>query len=109
MWVSTFPLSVCGSCGAIAHAQLSLQLLDLRRRRRPAADDLVCRDKKTSTPRDLRRRAVLNWVSNCNDFVDAEAATAKATNNLERTFADCYVTYQERLRQANASTTSSMR
>src|SRR6185436_20060876 len=63
---------------------------------------LVCRDKDLD-PKRYAPRAVLNWVSNCkNELVDADAALAKATNNLERTYADCYVTYQRRLREANA-------
>ncbi len=63
---------------------------------------LVCRDLDL----DLNRyapRAVLNWVSNCkNELLDPQAATDKAHNHLEETYAECYTTYQTRLRDANA-------
>ena len=63
---------------------------------------LVCRDLDLDQKR-YAPRAVLNWVSNCkNELLDPEAAAAKAQNHLERTFAECYTTYQERLREANA-------
>ncbi|HSS67580.1 MAG TPA: DNA helicase PcrA [Nocardioidaceae bacterium] len=103
MWVSTFH-SACVRIlrREIAHAgfRSNFSIYDDADSRRLMT--LVCRDKDLD-PKRFAPRAVLNWVSNCkNELVDAEAATAKATNNLERTFADCYVTYQERLRQANA-------
>jgi DNA helicase II / ATP-dependent DNA helicase PcrA len=103
MWVSTFH-SACVRIlrREIAHLgyRSNFSIYDDADSRRLMT--LVCRDKDLD-PKRFAPRAVLNWVSNNkNELVDAEAAAAKATNNLERTFADCYITYQQRLREANA-------
>jgi DNA helicase-2/ATP-dependent DNA helicase PcrA len=103
MWVSTFH-SACVRIlrREIAHAgyRSNFSIYDDADSRRLMT--LVCRDKDLD-PKRYAPRAVLNWVSNCkNELVDADAALAKATNNLERTYADCYLTYQQRLREANA-------
>jgi DNA helicase II / ATP-dependent DNA helicase PcrA len=103
MWVSTFH-SACVRIlrREIAHLgyRSNFSIYDDADSRRLMT--LVCRDKDLD-PKRFAPRAVLNWVSNNkNELIDAEAAAAKATNNLERTFADCYITYQQRLREANA-------
>jgi DNA helicase-2/ATP-dependent DNA helicase PcrA len=103
MWVSTFH----SSCVRILRREIAhlgfrsnFSIYDDADARRLMT--LVCRDKDLD-PKRFAPRAVLNWVSNCkNELLDPEAATAKAANDLERTFADCYVTYQQRLREANA-------
>jgi DNA helicase II / ATP-dependent DNA helicase PcrA len=103
MWVSTFH----SACVRILRREIAnlgyrsnFSIYDDADSRRLMT--LVCRDKDLD-PKRFAPRAVLNWVSNNkNELVDAEAAAAKATNNLERTFADCYITYQQRLREANA-------
>ena len=103
MWVSTFH----SSCVRILRSEITragfgsnFSIYDDADARRLMT--LVCRDLDLD-PKRYAPRAVLNWVSNCkNELLDAEAATAKAANNLERTFAECYTTYQERLREANA-------
>jgi ATP-dependent DNA helicase UvrD/PcrA len=103
MWVSTFH-SACVRIlrREIAHAgfRSNFSIYDDADSKRLMT--LVCRDKDLD-PKRFAPRAVLNWVSNNkNELVDAETATAKATNNIEQTYADCYLTYQQRLREANA-------
>jgi DNA helicase-2/ATP-dependent DNA helicase PcrA len=103
MWVSTFH-SACVRIlrREIAHAgfRSNFSIYDDADSKRLMT--LVCRDKELD-PKRFAPRAVLNWVSNCkNELVDAEAAANKATNSIERTYADCYLTYQQRLREANA-------
>ncbi len=63
---------------------------------------LVCRDLDLDAKR-YNPRAVLNWVSNCkNELLDPERASASTRNSLEQVFAECYTSYQARLRDANA-------
>ncbi len=103
MWVSTFH----SSCVRILRREVSrlgygsnFSIYDDADARRLMG--LVCRDLDLDQKR-YAPRAVLNWVSNCkNELLDPAAATAKADNHLERTFAECYTTYQARLRAANA-------
>ncbi|MFY9915347.1 MAG: UvrD-helicase domain-containing protein, partial [Nocardioidaceae bacterium] len=103
MWVSTFH----SSCVRILRREVSrlgygsnFSIYDDADARRLMG--LVCRDLDLDQKR-YAPRAVLNWVSNCkNELLDPAAATAKAANHLERTFAECYTTYQARLRAANA-------
>ncbi len=103
MWVSTFH----SSCVRILRREVSrigygsnFSIYDDADARRLMG--LVCRDLDLDQKR-YAPRAVLNWVSNCkNELLDPEAAAAKANNHLERTFAECYATYQARLRAANA-------
>ncbi|MDX6307750.1 MAG: ATP-dependent helicase UvrD/PcrA [Nocardioidaceae bacterium] len=103
MWVSTFH----SACVRILRREIArlgygsnFSIYDDADSRRLMT--LVCRDLDLDVKR-YNPRAALNWVSNCkNELVDAAAATAKAENHLERTFAECYVAYQERLRAANA-------
>jgi len=103
MWVSTFH----SSCVRILRREIArlgygsnFSIYDDADSRRLMT--LVCRDLELDAKR-YNPRAALNWVSNCkNELLDAEKATAKAENHLERTFAECYVAYQGRLRAANA-------
>ncbi len=103
MWVSTFH----SSCVRILRTEVTrlgygsnFSIYDDADSRRLMT--LVCRDLDLD-PKRYAPRAVLNWVSNCkNELLDPEAAAAKAQHNLERTFAECYTTYQARLRAANA-------
>jgi len=103
MWVSTFH----SSCVRILRKEVSrfgfgsnFSIYDDADARRLMT--LVCRDLDLD-PKRYAPRAVLNWVSNCkNELLDPEAASAKAANHLERTFAECYTVYQRRLHEANA-------
>jgi DNA helicase-2/ATP-dependent DNA helicase PcrA len=103
MWVSTFH----SSCVRILRKEVArfgygsnFSIYDDADSRRLMG--LVCRDLDLD-PKRYAPRAVLNWVSNCkNELLTPESAAARAHNNLERTFADCYATYQARLREANA-------
>ncbi|MEJ7628128.1 MAG: DNA helicase PcrA [Nocardioidaceae bacterium] len=103
MWVSTFH----SSCVRILRREIArlgygsnFSIYDDADSRRLMT--LVCRDLDLDAKR-YNPRAALNWVSNCkNELLDAERATTKAENHLERTFAECYVAYQARLRAANA-------
>ncbi|MBO9524051.1 MAG: DNA helicase PcrA [Nocardioidaceae bacterium] len=63
---------------------------------------LVCRDLDLDVKR-YQPRAILHWISNAkNELQDVEEAAADARNDQERTYAEAYRIYQERLRQANA-------
>jgi DNA helicase II / ATP-dependent DNA helicase PcrA len=103
MWVSTFH----SSCVRILRKEVArlgygsnFSIYDDADARRLMS--LVCRDLDLD-PKRYAPRAVLNWVSNCkNELQDPPAAAAAAHNNLERTYAECYTTYQARLRAANA-------
>jgi DNA helicase-2/ATP-dependent DNA helicase PcrA len=103
MWVSTFH----SSCVRILRKEVTrfgfgsnFSIYDDADSRRLMT--LVCRDLDLD-PKRYAPRAVLNWVSNCkNELMDHEAAAARAANHLERTFAECYASYQSRLRAANA-------
>ncbi|MGI8577081.1 MAG: DNA helicase PcrA [Nocardioidaceae bacterium] len=103
MWVSTFH----SSCVRILRREIAhlgyrsnFSIYDDADARRLLT--LVCRDLDLDVKR-YQPRAVLNWVSNCkNELKTPEIATAEAHNHLERTFAECYTTYQARLREANA-------
>ena len=54
-------------------------------------------------PKRYQPNAVLNWISNAkNQLRGPQAAREAAVNALEEAYADCYVEYQRRLRQANA-------
>ena len=103
MWVSTFH----SSCVRILRREIkrfgissTFSIYDETDARRLMT--LVCRDLDLDVKR-YNPRAVLNWVSvQKNELIDHEAATAKAQNHLEETYAECYRLYQERLQQANA-------
>ena len=103
MWVSTFH----SACVRILRKEVTrfgygsnFSIYDDADARRLMS--LVCRDLDLDVKR-YNPRAVLNWVSNCkNELLDHEAATTRAKNHLERTFAECYTSYQQRLKAANA-------
>ena len=103
MWVSTFH----SACVRILRKEVTrfgygsnFSIYDDADSRRLMA--LVCRDLDLD-PKRYNPRAVLNWVSNCkNELLDPVAAAGTAQNALERVFAECYTTYQQRLRDANA-------
>ncbi len=103
MWVSTFH----SACVRILRKEVTrfgygsnFSIYDDADSRRLMA--LVCRDLDLD-PKRYNPRAVLNWVSNCkNELLDPAAAAGTAQNALERVFAECYTTYQARLRDANA-------
>ncbi len=103
MWVSTFH----SSCVRILRREIArlgygsnFSIYDDADSRRLMT--LVCRDLDLDIKR-YNPRAALNWVGNRkNELEGPETATAKAENHLERTFAECYVAYQARLRAANA-------
>jgi len=103
MWVSTFH----SSCVRILRREIArlgygsnFSIYDDADSRRLMT--LVCRDLDLDIKR-YNPRAALNWVSNRkNELEGPEAAVAKAENHLERTFGECYVAYQARLRAANA-------
>ncbi|MGI8994528.1 MAG: DNA helicase PcrA [Nocardioidaceae bacterium] len=103
MWVSTFH----SSCVRILRKEIgrlgfrsNFSIYDDADARRLMT--LVCRDLDLDAKR-YNPRAVLNWVSNCkNELLDHEAAAARAKNHLERTYAECYASYQQRLQAANA-------
>ncbi len=103
MWVSTFH----SSCVRILRKEVArlgfgsnFSIYDDADARRLMT--LVCRDLDLDAKR-YNPRAVLNWVSNCkNELLDHGAAAARAKNHLERTYAECYTSYQQRLQAANA-------
>jgi DNA helicase-2/ATP-dependent DNA helicase PcrA len=103
MWVSTFH----SACVRILRKEVArlgygsnFSIYDDADSRRLMS--LVCRDLDLD-PKRYNPRAVLNWVSNCkNELLDPQAAAETTHNSLERVFADCYTTYQGRLKAANA-------
>jgi ATP-dependent DNA helicase UvrD/PcrA len=103
MWVSTFH----SACVRILRKEVArlgygsnFSIYDDADSRRLMS--LVCRDLDLD-PKRYNPRAVLNWVSNCkNELLDPQAAAGTTQNSLERVFADCYTSYQQRLRAANA-------
>jgi DNA helicase-2/ATP-dependent DNA helicase PcrA len=63
---------------------------------------LVCRDLDLDVKR-YQPRAILNWISNAkNELQDVDEAANDAKNDQEKTYAEAYRVYQDRLRQANA-------
>jgi DNA helicase II / ATP-dependent DNA helicase PcrA len=63
---------------------------------------LVVRDLDLD-PKRFPPRAISAYVSNLkNELVDEETFGTRAGNYLEKTYAECYTLYQQRLRQANA-------
>ena len=97
----------CGSCAA-RHSQLGLHvdLLDLRRRRQPAADDLVLRDldldPKRYPPRGLLARRSATSRTSCRRGDLRLAGRPRAATTSRAAVAEAYTAYQRRLRQANA-------
>ncbi len=63
---------------------------------------LVCRDLELD-PKRFPPRAVRHWVSNQkNELRDHEEAARRADNDIERSYAEAYARYQQRLTDANA-------
>jgi DNA helicase-2/ATP-dependent DNA helicase PcrA len=103
MWVSTFH----SACVRILRAEgkrlgfsSTFSIYDQDDSRRLMTT--VCRDLDLD-PKRFPARAISNQVSNFkNELIDFEDAKARATNHLERTTAEAYERYQDRLRRANA-------
>jgi DNA helicase-2/ATP-dependent DNA helicase PcrA len=103
MWVSTFH----SACVRILRREISrfgykstFSIYDDADSRRLMT--LVCRDLDLD-PKRYNPRQVLNYVSNAkNELLDSDAVAKRAKNHLEQTFAECYASYQARLREANA-------
>jgi DNA helicase II / ATP-dependent DNA helicase PcrA len=103
MWVSTFH----SACVRILRREISrfgykstFSIYDDADSRRLMT--LVCRDLDLD-PKRYNPRQILNYVSNAkNELLDSDAVAKRAKNHLEQTFADCYASYQARLREANA-------
>ena len=63
---------------------------------------LVVRDLDLD-PKRFPPRAISAYVSNLkNELVDEETFAGRAGNFIEKTYAECYTLYQQRLRQGNA-------
>jgi DNA helicase II / ATP-dependent DNA helicase PcrA len=103
MWVSTFH----SACVRILRREIekfgyksSFSIYDAADSKRLMT--LVLRELDLD-PKRYQPRAVLNWVSNRkNELVDHEDATKDAATDVERTYAEAYTMYQQRLRAANA-------
>ncbi|HVW81694.1 MAG TPA: DNA helicase PcrA [Mycobacteriales bacterium] len=103
MWVSTFH----SACVRIMRAEgkrlgytSSFSIYDQDDSRRLMAT--VVRDLDLD-PKRFPARSIAAQVSNLkNELIDFEDAKARATNHIERTTAEAYERYQDRLRRANA-------
>jgi DNA helicase-2/ATP-dependent DNA helicase PcrA len=103
MWVSTFH----SACVRIVRAEgkrlgftSSFTIYDADDSRRLMTT--VCRDLDLD-PKRYPARAIAGQVSNLkNELVDFETAKERAGGHMERTFAEAYALYQDRLRRANA-------
>ena len=103
MWVSTFH----SACVRIVRAEgkrlgfsSSFSIYDADDSRRLMAT--VCRDLDLD-PKRYPARSIAGQVSNLkNELVDFETAKAQAGNHIEKTVAEAYALYQDRLRRANA-------
>lgn len=103
MWVSTFH----SACVRILRKEVErfgyrsgFSIYDAADQKRLMT--LVCKDLELD-PKRYPPNAVLHWVSNQkNELVDHETAASRAENDLERTYAEAYALYQQRLKAANA-------
>jgi len=103
MWVSTFH----SACVRIVRAEgkrlgfsSSFSIYDADDSRRMMT--LVCRDLDLD-PKRFAPRSIAAQVSNLkNELVDYETAKSQATNYIEKTVAEAYALYQDRLQRANA-------
>ncbi|GAB3415016.1 ATP-dependent DNA helicase [Flindersiella endophytica] len=103
MWVSTFH----SACVRLLRREIkrfgmssSFSIYDDADSRRLIT--LVCRDLDLD-PKRFNPRAVLNHISNFkNELIDHETASARAHTQLERTYAEAYTEYQNRLQQSSA-------
>jgi DNA helicase-2/ATP-dependent DNA helicase PcrA len=103
MWVSTFHsacVRILRSEGKRLGFTGSFSIYDADDSRRLMTT--VCRDLDLD-PKRYPARAMAAQVSNLkNELVDFEDAKARATQHLEKTVAEAYGLYQDRLRRANA-------
>jgi DNA helicase-2/ATP-dependent DNA helicase PcrA len=103
MWVSTFHSACVRICRAEAKRlgfTSAFSIYDADDSRRLMTT--VCRELDMD-PKRFTPRAVAAQVSNLkNELVDYEDAKAKASNHIERSIAEAYESYQNRLRRANA-------
>ncbi len=103
MWVSTFH----SACVRILRAEAkklgfttTFSIYDQADAQRLMT--LVCRDLDLD-PKRFPARAMSNQISDLkNELIDWEDAASKATNDHEKTRAQVYTLYQQRLREANA-------
>jgi DNA helicase-2/ATP-dependent DNA helicase PcrA len=103
MWVSTFH----SACVRIVRAEgkrlgfsSSFSIYDADDSRRLMT--MVCRDLDLD-PKRFAPRSIAAQVSNLkNELVDYETAKSQASNYIEKTVAEAYSLYQDRLRRANA-------
>ena len=103
MWVSTFH----SACVRIIRAEgkrlgftSSYSIYDADDTRRMMTT--VCRDLDLD-PKRFAPRAVAGQISNLkNELIDFETAKEQASNHIEKTIAEAYGLYQDRLRRANA-------
>jgi DNA helicase II / ATP-dependent DNA helicase PcrA len=103
MWVSTFH----SACVRIVRAEgkrlgfsSSFSIYDADDSRRLMT--IVCRDLDLD-PKRFAPRSVAAQVSNLkNELIDYETAKSQATGYIEKTIAEAYALYQDRLRRANA-------
>ncbi len=103
MWVSTFHSACVRICRAEAKRlgfTSTFSIYDADDTRRLMTT--VCRELDLD-PKRFAPRAVAAQVSNLkNELIDYEDAKAKASNYIERSIAEAYESYQNRLRRANA-------
>src|SRR3954468_12377075 len=103
MWVSTFHSACVRICRAEAKRlgfTSAFSIYDADDSRRLMTQ--VCRDLDLD-PKRFPPRGMAAQVSNLkNELVDFEDAKAPATNHQEKTVAEAYALYQDRLRRANA-------
>jgi len=103
MWVSTFHSACVRICRAEAKRlgfTSTFSIYDADDSRRLMTT--VCRELDMD-PKRFAPRAVAAQVSNLkNELIDYEDAKAKASNHIERSIAEAYESYQNRLRRANA-------
>ncbi|HEX3706664.1 MAG TPA: DNA helicase PcrA [Mycobacteriales bacterium] len=103
MWVSTFHsacVRILRAEGKLLGFTSTFSIYDADDARRLMTT--VCRDLDLD-PKRFPARGISNQVSNLkNELIDYEDAKARATNHLERTTAEAYERYQDRLRRANA-------
>jgi DNA helicase II / ATP-dependent DNA helicase PcrA len=103
MWVSTFHsacVRILRAEGKLLGFTSTFSIYDADDARRLMTT--VCRDLDLD-PKRFPARGISNQVSNLkNELIDFEDAKARATNHLERTTAEAYERYQDRLRRANA-------
>jgi DNA helicase-2/ATP-dependent DNA helicase PcrA len=103
MWVSTFHsacVRILRKDGAAIGLTASFSIYDQADAQRLMT--LVARELDLD-PKNYNPKAIHHWVSDLkNELVDAATAAARASNHIEKTYAECYALYQTRLGQAGA-------